>query len=245
MLSKNELKYIQSLCHKKQRTAEGLFIAEGAKLVGELLQSNYTVRKVYAVEEWMAQNPGVKAGISVVSPEELQKISLLQSPNQVLCIAEQTPPVELPSAKGRFTLLVDGIQDPGNFGTIIRIADWFGIPQIIAGDDTVELYNPKVIQATMGSFIRVNIQYTSTTGYLENCGVPVFGAVLDGKDMYNQPAVKEAVLVIGNEGKGIREDALPFISHPITIPRIGGAESLNAAVATGIIVSHLKQMTDD
>ncbi len=239
MLSKNELKYIQSLCHKKQREAEGLFIAEGAKLVSELLRSNYKVKKVYGLEDWFAQSPGIKAETAVITEIELQKISLLQSPNQVLAIVEQKPATVPPAAKGRFTLVADGIQDPGNFGTIIRIADWFGITQIIAGEDTVELYNPKVIQATMGSFIRVNIQYASTADYLKHCQVPVFGAVLNGHNMYQQPPVKEAVLVIGNEGKGIREEALTFITHPITIPRIGGGESLNAAVAAGIIVSHL------
>ncbi len=241
MLSKNELKYIQSLCHKKQREAEGLFIAEGDKLVSELMNSHYAVRKVYALEEWAMRQEMANKEIVVVSPAELQKISLLQSPNQVLALVEQPAATGLPSVAGTFTLIADGIQDPGNFGTIIRIADWFGINQLVASEDTVELYNPKVIQATMGSFIRVNVQYGSLAGYLKNCSVPVFGAVLDGRDMYGQPPVKEAVLVIGNEGKGIRESIQPYITYPVTIPRTGGAESLNAAVAAGIIVSHIKR----
>ncbi len=240
MLSKNELKYIQSLCHKKQREAEGLFIAEGAKLAEELLQSNYRVKKIYALAEWVAAHPGLTEDLHTVTEAELKKISLLQTPNRVLIIAEQQPPEALALTHHNFTLALDGVQDPGNLGTIIRIADWFGIRQIVASEDTVERYNPKVIQATMGSFLRVNMYYGPLTGYLQNCGLPIFGAVLDGKSLYQQEAVQEAVLVIGNEAKGIREPLLSMITHPVTIPRIGGAESLNAAVAAGIIVSHLK-----
>ncbi len=136
-------------------------------------------------------------------------------------------------------MVLDGIQDPGNFGTIIRIADWFGIKQIVASEDTVELYNPKVIQSTMGSFLRVNVWYQPLPGFLQSAGIPVYGALLNGKNMHGEPPVTEGLLVIGNESKGISKELLPFISHPITIPRLGGAESLNAAVAAGIIVSHL------
>lgn len=124
-------------------------------------------------------------------------------------------------------------------GTIIRIADWFGIEQIIASEDTVELYNPKVIQSTMGSFMRIKLWYKPLTHFLSALQVPVYGALLTGNNLYEQPLLKEGVLVIGNESKGIRPELLPFISHPVTIPRIGGAESLNAAVATGILLSHL------
>jgi TrmH family RNA methyltransferase len=240
MLSKNELKYIQSLCQKKQRQQEGLFIAEGTRLVDELLQSGYLIRKIYSLPDWIAEHPAVSAEVQQVSEAELQKISLLQTPHQVLAIAAQKYPGPLPAESQAFTLVVDGIQDPGNFGTIIRIADWFGIRQIIASEDTVELYNPKVIQATMGSFIRVEVYYAPLEAYLQNCRLPIYGALLNGKSLYEQVPISEAVLVIGNEGKGIRESLLPLITHPITIPRIGGAESLNAAVAAGIIVSHLR-----
>jgi len=240
VLSKNELKYIQSLCHKKQRQQEGLFIAEGIKLTDELLQSSYRIRKIYALAEWTEKHT-VPFDVTTVTEVELAKISGLQSPNQVLAIVEQKEPKDEPILNNQLTLVLDGIQDPGNLGTIIRIADWFGIKQIIASDDTVELYNPKVIQSTMGSFTRVHCWYQSLHDLLASVKIPVYGALLNGKSMHNEPPVTEGLLVIGNESKGISKELLPFISHPITIPRLGGAESLNAAVAAGIIVSHLKK----
>ena len=238
MLSKNELKYIQSLCQKKQRQEEGLFIAEGTKLVDELLQSNYRLKKLYALDEW-AQNYKGSVPVTVITEIELAKISGLQTPNQVLAIAEQRIPAADPGLANQLTLVLDGIQDPGNLGTIIRIADWFGIQQVVASSDTVELYNPKVIQSTMGSFIRVHFWYRPLKEFLANATIPVYGALLNGKNMHNEPPVTEGLLVIGNESKGISKELLPYVSHPITIPRLGGAESLNAAVAAGIIVSHL------
>ena len=217
-----------------------MFIAEGTRLVDELLQSHYPVKKVYALADWVAANPLLKIPVQQITAAELSKISLLQTPHQVLAIVEQKNPGPLPEKTNAFTLIVDGIQDPGNMGTIIRIADWFGIKQIVASTDTVELYNPKLIQATMGSFIRVSVHYTSLEAYLQNCPVPVFGALLEGNSLYEQLSVPEAMLIIGNEARGIRASLLPLITNPVTIPRIGGAESLNAAVAAGIIVSHLK-----
>jgi TrmH family RNA methyltransferase len=237
MLSKNELKYIQSLCQKKQRQAEGLFLAEGAKLVDELLHSDYRIRSIYAVEEWVQAHPAVQA--TVVTQPELERMSNLQTPNQVLAIAEQQSPASEPGLKDKLTILLDGIQDPGNLGTIIRIADWFGINQIVASNDTVELYNPKVIQSSMGSFLRVKLWYKDAGSWIQTCSVPIYGALLKGTSLYQVPPVKEGLLVIGNESKGIREDLMPYISAPVTIPRSGGAESLNAAVATGIILSHI------
>ena len=240
MLSKNEIKYIQSLCHKKQRQTEGLFIVEGTKLVDEVLQSSFTVKKIYALAEWESQNK-VAVSLETITDIELERISSLQTPNQVLAVVEQQTPQKEPEYKNCFTLVLDGIQDPGNLGTIIRIADWFGITQIIASEDTVELYNPKVIQSTMGSFLRVKLWYKSLPEFLQNCTMPVYGALLNGNNMYSEPAVSEALLIIGNESKGISKELLPFVSHPVMIPRLGGAESLNAGVAAGIIVSHLKK----
>ena len=239
MLSKNEAKYIQSLSRKKQRLAEGLFIAEGVKLVDELLQSQYTIRKLYATAEWMATRDNTNA--VAVTAEELARISGLQTPNQVLAIVEQPKPTGEPVLRSQLTIAVDGIQDPGNLGTIIRIADWFGITQLVAGDDTVELYNPKLIQATMGSFTRVQVWYRSLTDWLPGVTVPVYGAVLDGKNMYETSPVNEGILLIGNEARGIAKELLPFVTHPVTIPASGKAESLNAAVATGILVAQLKR----
>jgi RNA methyltransferase, TrmH family len=238
MLSKNEVKYIQSLYHKKTREAEGVFIVEGPKMVGELAHSGYTIRKLYATDEWVNSADRKTEAIDVTT-EELQKISGLQTANQVLAIVEQQELNDPPALKGRLTLVLDDIQDPGNLGTIIRIADWFGIKQVIASINSVELYNPKVIQSTMGSFVRVNVWYKDIAPVLKNAGVPVYGALLNGKSVLEMGRVAEGLLVIGNESKGINDIVKKFITHPVTIPRIGGAESLNAAVATGIILSHI------
>ena len=237
MLSKTELKYLHSLCQKKQRAAERLFIAEGVKMVDELLKSHYKVTHIYATDAWLA--PATAVPITIISEQELEKISSQQAPNQVLAIVAQPDQEAMPVFTDQLTLAIDGIQDPGNLGTIIRIADWFGIRQIVASEDTVEWYNPKVIQATMGGFIRVKGWNGDLSEWLKKPAVPVFGALLKGRSVYEQPTLSEGILVIGNESKGIRETILPYINHPVTIPRIGGAESLNAGVATGIIVSHL------
>ena len=239
MISKNEVKYIQSLCHKKQRQQDGLFIAEGPKIIEELLNSNYTIHKLFAVKEWIANNPLQSIDTAEVSGMELEKISSLQTPNQVLALVKAKIATE-PVLKGKLSLVLDGIQDPGNLGTIIRIADWFGVNEIICSADTAELYNPKVVQSTMGSFIRVNVWYGDLKTFLNsNKKLPVYGTMLQGKSIYAIDKPKEGLLIIGNEGRGIREEIIPFIKYPVTIPRIGGAESLNAGVAAGIVVSHL------
>ena len=238
-LSKNDVKFIQSLCHKKHRQTEGLFIAEGVKLVEEIIKSKFILKKIYAIEKWIAPL-GINASlVSIITEDDLQRISLLQTPNMVLAL------VEIPTApssiilENKISIMLDGIQDPGNFGTIIRLADWFGIEQIICSKDTVELYNPKTIQSTMGSFVRVNIIYESLVEVLKTTKVPVYGALLSGKSVYSTPQPAEGILLIGSEGKGIGKELLACVNIPITIPRIGGAESLNAGVATGILLSHI------
>ena len=238
MLSKNELKYIQSLCQKKQRQAEGVFIAEGTKLADELCKSHYPLRKIYATKDW--EPPvSLKTEIITVTDDELERMSSLQTPNKVLIIAEQLASGSKPNFNSGIILLLDGIQDPGNLGTLIRIADWFGIKQVIAGEHTAELYNPKVIQSTMGSFIRVSVIYQSLEDVLKSCKLPVYGALLKGESVHKMKPITNGLLIIGNESKGISENLLPYISQPVTIPRIGGAESLNAAVAAGIILSRM------
>ena len=238
MISRNDIKYIQSLCHKKFRQQEDLFIAEGPKVVDELLQSEYWVKNIYATSDWITHNTHKKVAAVEISEIELSRISALQTPHQVLAVVERKQPGTA-SVNTQWTLVLDGLQDPGNLGTIIRIADWFGIKNIICSEDTAELYNPKVIQSTMGSFVRVNLRYEPLSAVLEKAGVAVYGAVLNGENVYASGKKKEGILIIGNEGKGMRNELLPFVTHPVTIPRIGGAESLNAGVATGIIVSHL------
>ena len=238
MISKSEFKYIQSLCHKKQRQEEGLFIAEGPKLLQELLQSNYSIQKIYATTNWIENINVDNIETKEASVAELERMTGLQNANEVLAIVQQKENI-LPAINNTISLVIDGIQDPGNLGTIIRIADWFGIQNILCNNNTVELYNSKVIQSTMGSFVRVNIWYGDVIPILQNTKLPVFGALLNGKNLYQQIKIKKGFLIIGNEGKGISENILPLITDAITIPKIGGAESLNAAVATGIILSHL------
>ncbi|MEI2711534.1 MAG: RNA methyltransferase [Chitinophagaceae bacterium] len=239
MVSKNEFKYIQSLCHKKQRLIEGLFIAEGPKLVEELLNSNYSIEKIYATNNWVQLHATTSLNIVEVSEVELERMTNLQTSNEVLAIVQQKSNV-FPPLTNQLHLLLDGIQDPGNLGTIIRIADWFGIKNLYCTPDTAELYNNKVIQSTMGSFCRLNIWYGDVVEQvLQPTKLPIFGAVLNGKNVLEFGQIKSGILIIGNEGKGIRENILPFIQQPLTIPKFGGAESLNAAVATGIILSHI------
>ena len=238
MLSKNEAKYIQSLFHKKQRLQSGLFIAEGIKLVEELLCSSFTIKKIYATADW-TNSKANDVELVRVSEDELQKISGLQTANKVLALVEQPVAEALKKISPKIYLALDGIQDPGNMGTIIRIADWFGIDTIIAGDDSVDVFNHKVVQSTMGSIIRVKVHYAHLNDWFKTNDLPVYGALLEGESVYNTAAMQTGILLIGNESKGIRNELLPFITHPVSIPRIGTAESLNAAVATGILLSHL------
>lgn len=239
MISRSESKYIQSLYHKKQRNEQKLFIAETPKLVDEILKSSYTIEKIYATEAWV--NTHITAiNTTIVSQTELQQISALQTANQVLAIIKNKEEnIATINVKNKLNLVLDGIQDPGNFGTIIRIADWFGINQIICSNDCVDLYNPKVIQSTMGSFTRLQVFYTELHTFLTNISIPIYGALLHGKDVREIKKITEGILIIGNEGNGIRENILPYINNSISIAKIGAAESLNAAVATGILLSHL------
>lgn len=245
MLSKNDVKYIQSLAHKKTRVAERVFLAEGEKIIKELAGSGFEIIKLFALKEWIAENDIYKKAI-MVTEDELKRISNLQTPNKVLGIVQQPASIKQPDWKNGVHLMLDGIQDPGNLGTIIRTADWFGIRTIIASKDTVDLFNPKVIQATMGSFIRVQIFYQDLHPFLTETTLPVYGAMLNGQAINTLKKISAGILIIGNEGKGISADLIPFINHKITIPPVkaandiqGAAESLNAAVAAGIILSHI------
>ena len=237
MVTKSELKYIQSLSDKKVRLETGCFIAEGVKLVGEMIAAGYPLKAVYALDSW--ESPDASIEVTRIEAFELEKMSLLQTPNQVLAVAmmpQQTNAIEL---AGQLTIVLDGIQDPGNLGTIIRTADWFGIKQIVASEDTVDVYNPKVIGATMGSFMRVSMHYKNLAAWMPTVKIPVYGALLEGENVFTTKASKQGLLVIGSEGKGIRENMIDFITHPVTIPKTGGAESLNAGIAAGIIVAQL------
>jgi TrmH family RNA methyltransferase len=245
MPGKQKAKYIQSLGQKKHRDSEGLFVAEGPKVVAELLQSvPHLVREIYAVKEWLKGNAGndLKSRLAEVSEEELEKLSQFKTPNQVIAVVQQFEREKSIDVKGKISLVLDTIQDPGNLGTIIRIADWFGVPQIIASHDCADMYSPKVVQATMGSIARVKIFYTDLWTWLkEQKDIRIYATALEGKDITKMNALHEGLIIIGNESKGIQEEILALANEKITLPKKGKAESLNAAIATGIILSHLRE----
>jgi TrmH family RNA methyltransferase len=245
MLSKTHSKYIQSLHHKKSRDADNVFIAEGNKVVPELVQSKqFVCIEILGTKEWLQQHEVFlrkyyNGPMEEVEQFELEKISALATPNQVLAIFKKAVVPTL-SIKGKISLVLDTIQDPGNLGTIIRIADWFGISNIICSVNSTEMYNPKVVQSTMGSLGRVNIIYTDLAEWLQQQqDIKIYAAALDGKPVQEYRGIKEGLIIIGNESKGISKEILERVSERITIPKIGEAESLNAAVATGIILSHI------
>lgn len=236
MISKNNIKYIQSLHQKKHRDEENIFVVEGAKIVSELLESSLNIRQIYATDgNWLQSYKG-SLNIEVINPTQLKQISRLETPNQVLALVEKKRNKD--SGDG-VQVMLDGIQDPGNLGTIIRICDWFGIKDIIASKDTVDEYNPKVVQSSMGSIFRINVFYTELEVFLKSNKKKVWAAMLKGKDIKKVHDVKEGIILIGNESKGVREYLLPFIDEKIAIISRGKAESLNASVALGIILSHL------
>jgi len=241
MLSKSQAKYIQSLGHKKFRDEEGLFIAEGPKIVNELLMEiPRLVKVVYGTREWMDENRGLPESTNFIEIKEsdLERVSQLATPNKVLAIVQKIEPDEIVTAKN-LTLVLDTIQDPGNLGTIIRTADWFGIKQIVCSDNSADMYNSKVVQATMGSIARIKMLYTDLPAWLKQQRVTIFAAALTGNDIRKMTRLTEGIIVIGNESKGIHPDVMQLAAEKITIPKPGRAESLNAAVATAIILSHI------
>ena len=241
MLSKAQLKYIQSLGQKKCRDEEDVFIAEGPKIIDELLSAeNVNVKHVYALHSWMKAGLTGNIPVTEITDEELEKISQLKTPNQVIAIAEKIKWKSELQFKKAVSLVLDTIQDPGNFGTIIRLADWFGVKQILCSPGCADLYNPKVVQASMGSIARVRVEYTELSDFLtQHKEIRTYAAKLEGRDITKMEKLKEGFIIVGNESKGISEKILKLASVSITIPGKGEAESLNAAVATGIILSHL------
>ena len=243
MLDKSQAKYIQSLGQKKVRDEEGVFVAEGPKIVAELLAAaNAKILQLYALPAWIKASHKDCNGVELVETDEkdLEKISQLTTPNQVLAVIKK---FEIPTdiqTKGTISIVLDTIQDPGNLGTIIRIADWFGIEQIVCSKDCADMYNPKVVQSTMGSIARVNIFYTDLAVWLQDQrDVFIYAAALEGQNVTAMKKINEGLIVIGNESKGISPSVFELVDVKITIPKKGSAESLNAAVATGIILSHI------
>lgn len=256
MLSKTRIKQIRSLEQRKYRRAEGLFVAEGYKLVGELLSAGHSPVYVCHTNQWSGTTayPNPPTALSyptdVVDEEELRRVSLLQHPQQVLAlfaIPQWQVPDPNQGAK-KLILALDGVQDPGNLGTICRIADWFGIEDIICSPDTVDIFNPKAIQATMGAISRVHVHYTNLQNYLRNASnasVPVYGTFLNGRNIYEHNLTPNGIIVMGNEGKGISADIAQTVSHRLLIPNYPSeratTESLNVAVATAITCSEFRR----
>ena len=243
-LSINQLKYVKSLHLRKFRQKYHNFIVEGTKIASEvLLAANLEIEGIYAVPEWLDANASVagvyKEKIHLVTPEDLGKISLLSTPNQVLLVVKQPDQYFDPAkVSNGLSLYLEDIRDPGNFGTILRVADWFGIPWVFCSPDSVEVFNPKVVQASMGAFLRVNCRVEDFDSLRKQLpGLAIFGAVLDGSPVFESDLSDRGIIVIGNESKGISEHVQQWLTHRISIPsgRFGGAESLNAAVATGIV----------
>ena len=243
MLSKLQLKYIQSLGHKKSRDEERVFIAEGPKIVEDFLwHGNVHVKQIYAVKNWLDTNQKNTDNIELIeiTEQELERLSLLKTPNQVLAVVEKFEVPDDIDVKNKLSIVLDTIQDPGNLGTIIRIADWFGVKNIICSNDCADMYNGKVVQATMGSIARVIVFYKDLLIWLnEQSGIKIYATALNGNAVNDFGKIKEGIIIIGNESKGISDSILQIVDEKISIPRFGDAESLNAAVATGIILSHV------
>jgi len=240
MLVKSQIKYIQTLGDKKHRDKDGVFIAEGPKLIKELLEEkNVPLVSLFAVSDWVESHHSKipSKQVTEISESELERISFLTTPNEVLGIFRKPVFAEM-NPGGKLSLVLDNIQDPGNLGTIVRIADWFGTEYIICSEDSVDVFNPKVVQASMGSVSRVQTLYTSIPAFLaRHQDIPVYASVLDGENIFTMDRLNEGMIIIGNESRGIGKELLKISRHKITIPKRGKAESLNAAIAAGIILS--------
>jgi RNA methyltransferase, TrmH family len=243
MLSKSQINLLKSLQHKKFRREHVFFLVEGHKSIAEFINSDYQVEAIYhtAVFEPKVLKLSQKINLCEISVTDLEKISSLKTPQGVVAQVKipHWPFLNYEELKGKLSLVLDDIQDPGNLGAIIRIADWFGIINIICSEDTVDTYNPKVVQASMGSLARVKVYYTNLTDLLTSIKLPVFGALLDGESIYDTDFGTEGLVVMGNEGNGISAGIQKLLTKAVTIPRIGKAESLNAAIATAIFCSEI------
>lgn len=242
MISKTSVKFIKSLQIKKQRQKYEQFLVEGEKSITELLKSPFEVIKIWATSSWMDDNQAIihQFDIEEVSEKELLEISSHQSPQQVLAIVK-IPKQTFEINPQQLILGLDEIQDPGNLGTIIRIADWYGITQIICSKGCTDVYNPKCINATMGSFLRVKVVYQDLLETAQNSQLPIIVATLEGESIHGAKLPKNGLLIIGNEGHGINPTIIKKADYNYFIPRFGKAESLNAAISTAIILDNFKR----
>lgn len=247
MISKSKVKLVRSLALKKYRQEERLFVAEGGKIVTELLNVTPCVF-LAATKEWLSEHQKLaETDVFEVSQDELVKISLQQHPQDVVAVFKQLETSTYCPAADELTLALDGVQDPGNFGTIIRIADWFGIEHVLCSEATADIYNPKVVQATMGSIARVNVEYVNLYECLSNLqkGFPIYGTLLDGNDIYTQDLTTGGIIIMGNESAGISTDIRSLITSRLLLPNYPSgrptAESLNVAIATAITCAEFRR----
>ena len=238
MLSKSQIKLITSLKQKKYRQQHGFFVVEGVKTITELLQSNLELQKLYATASF---NIDAKDEV-IISDSDLKRISFLTTPNKALAIFKI--PESKPIDNSGLIVALDSIRDPGNLGTIIRLCDWFGVKELICSKETVDCFNPKVIQATMGSITRVNVSYMNLVPFLRGIETSVFGAFMEGENVYHKTLPKTGVLVMGNEANGVSKEVEAVITEKMSIPRFGdlqATESLNVATATAILLSEFSR----
>lgn len=242
-LSKNQIKLITSLKQKKYRLLHGIFVVEGIKAIAELLNSHIKLHTLYTTESFNNDtNPDGYQEEILISETELKRISFLTTPNKALAIFKI--PTLKPIDTDALIVALDDIRDPGNLGTIIRLCDWFGVKDLVCSNDTVDCFNPKVIQATMGSITRVNITYLDLPLFIKNVKEPVFGTFMEGENVYNKSLPKKGILVLGNEANGISKNIENLIKGKIAIPRFGdiqATESLNVATATAILLSEFRR----
>jgi TrmH family RNA methyltransferase len=247
MLSKSQISLLKSLQQKKSRAEHCSFLVEGLKSVNEFIGSDYQVETIYHTYNFDTNllKLSRKINFQGISLNDLEKISSLKTPQDVVAQVKipEWPAVNNSLLQKKFSIVLDGIQDPGNMGTIIRTADWFGIKNIICSTDTVDVYNPKVVQATMGSLSRINIHYVDLAVFLTKVNLPVFGALLDGSNIFTTDFGDEGLVVMGNEGNGIRPEIKPLVQKAVTIPRAGKAESLNVSIAAAIFCAEISRKT--
>ncbi|MDO5608381.1 MAG: RNA methyltransferase [Capnocytophaga sp.] len=240
MVSKSQTTLIHKLQQKKYRHSLGLFVVEGKKSILEFLNAGFLLEKIFAVNRFSDLLPEEK--LVLTTKNELAGLSSLKNPDDGIAVFHI--PKSEPITENGLIVALDHINDPGNLGTIIRLCDWFGIRQMLCSADTVDCYNPKVVQATMGSLARINIHYHNLTDFLKNTKLPVIAAVMDGNNAYKTHFPTEAILLMGNEANGISEENLSLITQAVTIPRFGNeqlAESLNVATATAILLSEIRR----
>jgi RNA methyltransferase, TrmH family len=245
MITKNQIKYINSLQQKKFRVENQSFVVEGAKSVLELLQSDFEIELLFVTKEFFEQYENILQSLQnqalIVSQTDLEKAGSFSSNNAALAVVKTKENQELLVSENEFALILDDIRDPGNLGTIIRVADWYGINKIICSHSTVDFYNPKVIAATMGSFTRSNLYYTDLVDFMANQSLNIYGTLLNGDNIHQTKFSESGYIVIGNEANGISPEIEKLITHKITIPKFGQAESLNAGIATAVVLDNLRR----